>query len=51
MKTKILVTKCYPQVGIERGLFIASDSKSNTLLSELVRHVLRFVDHFIFGFR
>ena len=55
-KQKNPVTKCYPPVGIEPGLLITSDSKSNTLLSELVRHVLLrrslnfFKHHLIFGF-
>ena len=40
MKTKNPVTKSCSAVGIEAGSLITSDSKSNTLLSELVRHVL-----------
>ena len=32
--------KCYPPMGIKLGPLIASDSKTNSLLSELVRHVL-----------
>ena len=32
--------KMLPPVGIEPGSVIAFDSKSNTFLSELVRHVL-----------
>ena len=35
-KLKNQVTKCYPHWGLNPGLWLTSDSKSNTLLSELI---------------
>ena len=40
MKTEISCDKILPPVGIELGPLITSDSKSSSLLSKLMRHVL-----------